>query len=89
VSGLSLNTNWQHAGNKAFSPDNAVTVPGYDVLNFGARYSTKIAGLNSILRFNVDNALNKFYWRDVSQALGGYLLPGASRTYKISAQFDF
>jgi iron complex outermembrane receptor protein len=36
----------------------------------------------------VNNALDKFYWRDVTQDLGGYLMPGASRTFRVSAQFD-
>lgn len=87
--GLHLNGSWQYAGSKAFSPDNGVTVPGYSVLNLGARYATSLGGTATTLRFNVDNALDKFYWRDVTQSLGGYLFPGASRTYKLSAQFDF
>lgn len=87
--GLNLNAVWQHSGSKAFSPDNSVTVPGYDVVNLGARYRTSMAGAATTLRFNVDNVFDKFYWRDVTQALGGYLLPGAPRTFKVSAQFDF
>ena len=35
------------------------------------------------------NVTDKFYWRDVTPALGGYLLPGAPRTFRMSAQFDF
>ena len=41
------------------------------------------------LRARVDNLTDKFYWRDVTQELGGYLLPGAPRTFRVSAQFDF
>ncbi len=89
LKGFFVNANWQYAGSKAFSPDNTVTVPGYHVLNFGARYATQIAGTATTYRFNVDNARNSFYWRDVTQSLGGYLFPGAPRTYKVSAQFDF
>ncbi|MDO8701421.1 MAG: TonB-dependent receptor, partial [Undibacterium sp.] len=86
---LGLSAVWQHSGSKAFSPDNSVTVPAYHVLNFGARYATQMAGSAVTLRLHVDNALNKFYWRDVTQSLGGYLFPGAPRTYKVSVQFDF
>ncbi len=89
VKGLNLQAAWQYSGNKAFSPDNSVIVPGYQVWNLGARYSTQIAGTATTLRFNIDNVSDKFYWRDVTQSLGGYLLPGAPRTYKVSAQFDF
>jgi iron complex outermembrane receptor protein len=89
VKGLHLNTSWQHAASKAFSPDNKISVPGYDVLNFGARYTVPVAGVITTIRLNVDNALDKFYWRDVTQSSGGYLFPGAPRTYKLSAQFDY
>ena len=89
VKGLNLNATWQYASSKAFSPDNSVTVPGYHVVNFGARYLTQVGNTATTLRFNIDNALDKFYWRDVTQSLGGYLFPGAPRTYKVSAQFDF
>jgi iron complex outermembrane receptor protein len=89
LAGLRVNAGWQYAGSKAFSPDNKVTVPGYSVFNFGARYAIEIAGSPIIVRLNVDNAFDKFYWRDVTQSLGGYIFPGAPRTYKLSAQFDF
>jgi len=86
---LRLNGSWQHASGKAFDAANTVTVPGYDVFNLGARYAMKLAGTSATLRFNVDNVFDKFYWRDVTPLLGGYLFPGAPRTYKVSAQFDF
>ncbi len=87
--GLGLNGSWQYASSKAFNPDNSVTVPGYHVLNLGARYTTRVAGARTTLRLNVDNVLDRFYWRDVTQELGGYLFPGAPRTVRLSAQFDF
>ena len=89
LSGFGLSAAWQYAGSKSFSPDNSVTVPAYHVLNLGARYVTQIAGTTTTFRFNIDNTLDKFYWRDVTQSLGGYLFPGAPRTYKVSAQLDF
>jgi iron complex outermembrane receptor protein len=89
VAGLKLNGTWQYAGKKAFDKENQVMVPDYHVFNFGAAYATKIAGTATTLRASVDNAFDKFYWRDVTPALGGYLLPGAPRTFTVSAQFDF
>ena len=88
VEGLNLNANWQYSGKKAFDPENQVFVPSYHVLNLGASYATRIAGVPTTLRASVNNALDKFYWRDVTQDLGGYLMPGASRTFRVSAQFD-
>jgi iron complex outermembrane receptor protein len=90
IDGLKLNSEWQHAGSKAFDPSNSVTVPGYDVFGLGASYALRVAGATKVtLRARVDNVFNKFYWRDVTQDLGGYLFPGAPRTFRVSAQFDF
>jgi iron complex outermembrane receptor protein len=89
VAGLKLNTTWRYSGKKAFDKENSVTVPSYHVFDLGAAYATRIAGNAVILRANVDNALDKFYWRDVTPLLGGYLFPGAPRTFKLSAQIDF
>ncbi|HEY5801143.1 MAG TPA: TonB-dependent receptor, partial [Burkholderiaceae bacterium] len=89
VPGLKLNATWQHAGRKAFDTANTVMVPGYHVVNLGAAYATTVGGTRAVLRANVDNVADKFYWRDVTQSLGGYLLPGLPRVFKLSAQFDW
>jgi iron complex outermembrane receptor protein len=89
VPGLKLNGQWQYSGKKTFDPENTVDVPGYHVVGLGAAYAMKMGATNVTLRARVDNLFNKFYWRDVTQDLGGYLLPGAPRTVRLSAQFDF
>jgi iron complex outermembrane receptor protein len=89
VPGLKLNGQWQYAGKKTFDPENTVDVPGYHVVGIGAAYGMKMGATNVTLRARVDNLFDKFYWRDVTQDLGGYLLPGAPRTVRLSAQFDF
>ncbi|GAA4028826.1 TonB-dependent siderophore receptor [Actimicrobium antarcticum] len=91
IAGLKLNGAWNYSGNKVFSPDSVarITIPSYHLFNLGARYLTSVNGTATTLRANVDNAFDKFYWRDASSALGGYLLAGAPRTFKVSAQFDF
>jgi len=66
-----------------------VFVPSYHVVNLTASYATRIGNVGTTLRAGIDNAFDKFYWRDVTPDLGGYLIPGASRTGRISAQFDF
>lgn len=88
VPGLKLNGTWLYAGEKAFDKENKLMVPSYHVLNLGAAYSTRIAGTATVLRAGLDNVFDKFYWRDVTQLLGGYLFPGAPRTFKVTAQFD-
>ncbi|MET0267018.1 MAG: TonB-dependent siderophore receptor [Duganella sp.] len=89
VSGLNLGANWQYSGKKAFDAENRVFVPAYHVLNLTASYALRTGGTAVTLRAGIDNALDKFYWRDVTPDLGGYLMPGASRTARVSAQFDF
>ena len=89
VAGLSVNGSWEYAGKKAFEYNNTTFVPSYHVFNLGAAYATRIAGTRAVLRAAVNNVADKFYWRDVTPEAGGYLYPGASRTFKVSAQFDF
>lgn len=89
VAGLNLSANWQYSGKKAFNETNTVFVPKYHLVNLAAAYATRIGGVPTTLRAGIDNAFDKFYWRDVTPDLGGYLMPGASRTGRISAQFDF
>jgi iron complex outermembrane receptor protein len=89
IPGLKLDGTWQYSGKKAFDVENTVFVPDYHVFGAGASYGVKWGATNVTLRARVDNLFDKFYWRDVTPALGGYLLPGAPRTFRASAQFDF
>lgn len=89
VAGLKVNANWSYSGKKAFDNVNTVSVPAYHVVNLGASYATRIGATAATFRVRVDNALNRFYWRDVTPDLGGYLFPGATRTVRASGQFDF
>jgi iron complex outermembrane receptor protein len=89
IPGLKLDGTWQYSGKKAFDVENTVFVPDYHVFGAGASYGVKWGATNVTLRARVENLFDKFYWRDVTPALGGYLLPGAPRTFRASAQFDF
>jgi iron complex outermembrane receptor protein len=89
VPGLKLDGTWQYSGKKAFDVENTVFVPDYHVFGVGASYGVKWGATNVILRARAENLFDKFYWRDVTPELGGYLLPGAPRTFRMSAQFDF
>ncbi|GGY31908.1 TonB-dependent siderophore receptor [Pseudoduganella albidiflava] len=84
-----VNGDWQFAGKKAFDEENRVFVPKYHLLNLGISYVTRVNGMPLMLRAQVRNALDKFYWRDVTPDLGGYLIPGLGRTFRVSAQLDF
>ncbi|MRX07707.1 TonB-dependent siderophore receptor [Pseudoduganella sp. FT25W] len=88
VQGLSVGANWQYSGKKAFDAANTVFVPSYHVVNLTASYATRLGNVGTTFRAGIDNAFDKFYWRDVTPDLGGYLMPGASRTFRVSATFD-
>ncbi|MFS2024366.1 TonB-dependent siderophore receptor [Massilia sp. CT11-137] len=89
IPGLKLDGTWQYSGKKAFDVENTVFVPDYHVFGVGASYGLKWGTTNVTLRARAENLFDKFYWRDVTPALGGYLLAGAPRTFRASAQFDF
>ena len=89
ITGLKLSGIWQYSGKKAIDDANTMFVPGYHVFGLGSAYATRIGSVKTTLRANVDNVTDKVYWRDTTQLLGGYLFPGAPRTFKVSAQFDF
>jgi iron complex outermembrane receptor protein len=82
---LKLNGYWQYSGNKAFDVENRFIVPAYHLFGAGASYAVRGVTVRAML----DNLADKRHWRDVTPELGGYLLPGAPRTFKLSAQFDF
>lgn len=91
---VKLNATWIYSTSKVFAPNSQIAsldrkVDGYHVLNLGARYATKISGKTTTFRFGVDNVFNKFYWGDSANAFGGYLIPGAPRLFRLSAQVDF
>jgi iron complex outermembrane receptor protein len=87
--GLKVDGTWQYSGKKAFDAANRVFVPDYHVFGLGASYPVQWGGTRITLRARAENLFDKFYWRDVTPELGGYLLPGAPRTFRASAQFDF
>jgi iron complex outermembrane receptor protein len=89
VAGLKVDGNWTYSGKKAFDVQNSVFVPGYHVFGLGASYGMKLGLTHVTMRARVDNLFDKFYWGDVTPELGGYLIPGAPRTFRLSAQLDF
>lgn len=89
VAGLKLDANWQYAGKKAFDVQNTVFVSSYNVFGAGAAYDLRVGATRVVVRGRVDNVFDKFYWGDVTPELGGYLIPGAPRTFRLSAQVNF
>ena len=88
---MRLNGSWQYSSSKRFAPNGneQAKLAGYHVFNLGAQYMTDVNGVATTIRFGVNNVFDKFYWGDTSSTFGGYMIPGAPRTFRLSAQFDF
>jgi iron complex outermembrane receptor protein len=57
-----------------------VSVPGYDRLDAGLDWATRVTGHKATLQLRVNNLTNRAYWRDVGYAYSADLLfPGAPR----------
>jgi iron complex outermembrane recepter protein len=89
VPGLKVDGTWQFESRKAFDVENSTFVPSYHVFGLGSSYAMNTNLAKVVLRARVDNVFDKFSWRDVTPALGGYLFPGAPRTFRVSAEFAF
>ncbi|HEU5351381.1 MAG TPA: TonB-dependent siderophore receptor [Terracidiphilus sp.] len=90
VAGLHLMPGWGYTSRKEATRDDAVSVPGYNLLNLGARYTPGGEGGRMTLRLYADNLLNTRYWKDTGASYGDtFLHLGAPATVRLSAQYSF
>lgn len=83
--GFTLTAGMQYYGARPIDPANTVSLPSYTLFDAGVRYTTRVAGKRTTVRFNVDNLTNKAYWLTSAS----YLTQGAPRVFKLGAQIDF
>ncbi|MGC0777113.1 MAG: TonB-dependent receptor [Candidatus Acidiferrum sp.] len=90
ITGLHLLPGWSYTGPKEATRDDAVSVPGYNLLNFGARYTPSGEWKKVTFRLFAENVLNKRYWKDTGASLGDtFLHLGAPTTVRLSVQYSF
>jgi len=90
ISGLHLLPGWSYTGAKEATRDDAVSVPGYNLLNLGARYTPTGEWKKVTFRLFADNVLNKRYWKDTGASYGDtFLHLGAPTTVRLSVQYNF
>ncbi|MEB3754882.1 TonB-dependent siderophore receptor [Acinetobacter sp. MD2(2019)] len=90
VEGLRVLGGLQYSARKYANKTGTVSVPGYTIFDAGAAYNFKWSNHETVLRLNVDNLLNKKYWRDAGGYLGDdYLFLGSPRTATLSVSFNF
>ncbi|WP_414441981.1 TonB-dependent siderophore receptor [Burkholderia sp. 22PA0106] len=80
----------EYSAGRTANEEGTARVPGWIVVNAGARYSTKLGGHRITARLWVDNLFNRYYWRDAGEQQGdAYLFLGAPRTARMSVTYDF
>jgi iron complex outermembrane receptor protein len=84
AAGLAANASVLAVSDRALDATNARSIPGYGLLNLGARYETRLQGKRTVLRANIDNVLNRNYWAAATPTL----YAGLPRTLKLSMQVD-
>jgi iron complex outermembrane recepter protein len=87
VDGLSVNARGTYVDSQYLNNINTLELPHYTLLDLGAKYSTKVGGVDTTFRANVDNVTNEKYWAGVFNS--GFTTLGAGRTYKLGVTFDF
>jgi iron complex outermembrane receptor protein len=90
VRGLHFLPGWSYTSPKYATRDDTVRVPGYNLLNFGARYTPGGERNKLTFRLYAENVLNKRYWKDTGASYGDtFLHLGAPTTLRISMQYSF
>jgi iron complex outermembrane receptor protein len=90
IAGLHLMPGWSYTTRKDATRDDLVSVPGYNLFNFGARYTP--GGEKGRVTFHIfaNNIANKHYWSDTGASLGDtFVWLGAPPTVRLDAHYRF
>jgi len=88
--GLHLMPGWSYTGRKEAARDDQVSVSGYNIFNFGMRYTPGGEQGHVTLRLYADNITDKRYWKDTGASYGDtFIHLGAPTTVRLSAHYTF
>ncbi|WAI85190.1 MULTISPECIES: TonB-dependent receptor [Achromobacter] len=87
--GLTLSGRVQATSSQYADSANKLRVPGWGQLDLGARYATKINGQDVVLRLNVNNVFNKYYYAGIFSDTTPIATLGPARTVTASASISF
>jgi len=90
VHGLHLMPGWSYTSRKEATRDDTVSVPGYNLINLGARYTP--GGEQGRISFHIyaNNIVNRKYWSDTGASLGDtFIWLGAPATVRLDAHYTF
>lgn len=91
VPGLSLSGLLTSENGKTVTADGSVALPAAWQLDAGLRYQNRLIGKLTQWSLNVENLLDRSYWREApTQYWGGtYLFPSTPRTVRAKVTFEF
>jgi iron complex outermembrane recepter protein len=87
VTGLTLSGRAVATSAQFVNSTNTQRIPGWTRFDLGARYATRVAGRNVVLRGGVENVANRVFWAGTFN--DGFVTQNAPRTFKVSASVDF
>ena len=90
VKQMHLMPGWGYTGRKEATRDDVVSVPGYNIFNFGARFEPGGESGHMSVRLYADNISDKRYWKDTGASYGDtFLHLGAPTTVRLSLHYKF
>ena len=90
IRGLHLMPGWSYSGRKEATRDDAVSVPGVNIFNLGARYTSGGDQGRLTFRIYANNIADKRYWSDTGTSAGdSFLWLGAPTTVRLSVHYTF
>lgn len=89
VSGLTLSGRVVTTSSQYLDAANQQRIPGWGIVDAGARYSTKLEGRPLVLRLTANNLFDKRYWSGSFSDSYSMATLGAPRTITASATMDF
>ncbi|MEN4918414.1 TonB-dependent receptor [Achromobacter spanius] len=89
VPGLTLSTRLQATSRQYADSANNIEIPGWGQVDLGARYATKVNGKDVVLRLNVNNVFNKYYYAGIFSDTTPIATLGPARSVMASATISF
>ncbi|QEA13052.1 TonB-dependent receptor [Comamonas flocculans] len=87
VQGLKLGARVIHTGAQWADSGNKLRMPAWSRLDLNASYATRLSGMPLRLNASVQNLADRNYW--IGTFGDGFVMPGAPRTFRLSATVSF
>ncbi|WP_028604285.1 TonB-dependent receptor [Ottowia thiooxydans] len=87
VRGLSVGGRLIYVGSQWADSGNKISVPSWNRLDLVTRYETKFGATPVRFNASVENLTDKKYWSGIFS--DGFVMPGAPRTFRLSATVSF